>query len=442
MKKFVLLNSPIFWNSEGENENYLSPIGLGYIATRLEEEKIEVELVDCVKEKLSVGDIITYLNQANPDFWGINIFTQNYSIVKYIVEKMKIKGSCFIGGQVVKSIFNEILEWNVNSDLNIIIGEGEYIIPSIVLDKCAEPPFLIKKNMKVYKVDKHSIYYPKDISNVRLNRKYLGNEIIENHYGEKEAAMITSRGCVYNCAFCGGARGLNEDVSIRIRSEESVKNEIEEIKLLYPDVKSIRILDDLFLRNRESIDMAQRIFSQFPQLSWRAMVHVLSLVSSTEKIKLLKECNCRELFMGIESGSMTIRKRINKLGEIDDVIKVAEAILANGIDLKGYFMYGFPKETKADFEATYKLAQNIVRISRDTKGKFRTSVFQFRPYHGTQLYNEILEENGSISPCHPNETLKAMQKRAQFNFSSGNYSSETDEILNEYIIKTQSLTLS
>lgn len=25
------------------------------------------------------------------------------------------------------------------------------------------------------------------------------------------------------------------------------------------------------------------------------------------------------------------------------------------------------------------------------KGTFRVSVFQFRPYHGTQLYNEILK---------------------------------------------------
>ena len=32
MKKFVLLNSPIFWDSTKENEQYLSPLGLGYIA--------------------------------------------------------------------------------------------------------------------------------------------------------------------------------------------------------------------------------------------------------------------------------------------------------------------------------------------------------------------------------------------------------------------------
>ena len=54
MKKFLLLNSPIFWDSVKENEQYLSPLGLGYIATCLDKAGIKVELVDCVKEKMSV----------------------------------------------------------------------------------------------------------------------------------------------------------------------------------------------------------------------------------------------------------------------------------------------------------------------------------------------------------------------------------------------------
>lgn len=51
MKKFVLLNSPIFEDSRKENEQYLSPLGLGYIATYLEKANIDVILIDCVKEK-------------------------------------------------------------------------------------------------------------------------------------------------------------------------------------------------------------------------------------------------------------------------------------------------------------------------------------------------------------------------------------------------------
>ena len=233
------------------------------------------------------------------------------------------------------------------------------------MGKCEQKPEIIQGNKYVYRVNVNSIYFPNDISNIFLNRKYLGNELITNHYGEKEVAIITSRGCAFDCAFCGGAKSLNKDVRTRIRTEESVIKELGYIVNSYPDVQSVRILDDLFLRNAKSIDMANNIFSQFPKLSWRGMVHVLSLVNAIDKIRELQVGNCKELFIGIESGSESIRKKINKLGQPDDIIKVSQEILRCGIDLKGYFIYGFPQETKEDFQKTYELASKLKAISQE-----------------------------------------------------------------------------
>lgn len=440
MKKFLLLNSPIYWDSTSEKEQYLSPLGLGYIATYLEKAGIDVDLIDCVKERKAVLDIIALINDLHPAYVGINIFTQNYNMVKYIVENIDTDCECFIGGQVVKSIFEDILQWEVKNKLNIIIGEGEFIIPEIVLGNCKQQPERENNNKFVFRVNKESEYFPAEISNLFLNRKYLGNEIIYNHYGEKEIALITSRGCAFDCAFCGGAKSLNKDVPTRIRTEESVIKEIKDILFAYPDIQSVRILDDLFLRNSKSIDMANNIFSQFPQLSWRGMVHVLSLVRTIDKVKNLRNGNCKELFLGIESGSEYVRAKINKLGKPEDIIRVSKEILRSGIDLKGYFIFGFPGETKEDFQKTFELASKLKDMSLMTSGVFRTSVFQFRPYHGTQLYNEIVEKNGIIHGCKFNNEISHFNGRSQFNFDFGNYSMEPDEILNEYIIKTQELT--
>ena len=440
MKKFILFNSPIFWDATKEKEQYLSPLGLGYIATYLEKAGIDVTIVDCVKERKSVNDIVDFINKTHPDYIGINIFTQNYEMVKYIIESITITCDCFIGGQVVKSIYLDILRWNTQNRLNIIIGEGEFIIPALVSGRCKQIPEQENDQKVVYRVNKNSEYFPKDISNIFLNRKYLGNEIIYNHYGEKEIAIITSRGCAFDCAFCGGAKSLNKDITTRIRTEESVITEIREILSAYPDIQSIRVLDDLFLRNGKSIDMTNNIFLKFPHLSWRGMVHVLSLAKDVEKVKKLRRGRCRELFIGIESGSESVRRKINKLGTIDDIITVSKAILESGIDLKGYFIYGFPGETKEDFQKTYELASKIKEISTNTTGTFRTSVFQFRPYHGTQLYNEIVKGTGIIHECEFNQSISKFEGRSQFNFDFGNYSKEKDEILNQYIIKTQELT--
>lgn len=440
MKRFILLNSPMFWEPLDNKEDYLPSIGLGYIATYLEKVGMSVEVLDCVKNRLSAREIINLVNSQKPDFLGINVFTQNLNIVKYIIENILNKCELFVGGQAVKSIYTEILKWKTNNEMNIIIGDGEFIIPSIVSGTCNQNPEIIVDNKKVYRVNKNSIYFPTDISNLDLNRKFLGDELIINHYRDEEISLVTSRGCDFNCAFCGGARSLNLDVPVRIRSSESIIKEIKEVLNIHPNVKSIRILDDLFLRNDESIRLANEIFNNFPQLSWRGMVHVLSLKKSIHMIDELVNSGCKELFIGIESGSEKIRRKINKVGTPEDVKNVITELLNRGIDVKGYFIYGFPGENKDDFQKTYELARELKEISKFTKGNFRPSVFQFRPYHGTKLYEEIREGTGIKSICEFNNAISKFEGRAQFNFSFGNYSDESVELLNEFIIKTQEIT--
>lgn len=52
--------------------------------------------------------------------------------------------------------------------LNIIIGEGEFIIPALVLGLCNQIPEELKNQKFVYRVNKDSEYFPEDISNVFL----------------------------------------------------------------------------------------------------------------------------------------------------------------------------------------------------------------------------------------------------------------------------------
>ena len=149
MKKCILINSPIFWDAAAEGENYLSPLGLGYIATYVEKAGIQVEILDAVKQRKSVEDIVKYIEEKQPDYVGINIFTQNYKLVKAICEQTKVKCEWFIGGLVVGSIYEEIVKWNLKNRMNIIIGDGEYIIPTIILDNKKVEPIKKIENIKV-----------------------------------------------------------------------------------------------------------------------------------------------------------------------------------------------------------------------------------------------------------------------------------------------------
>lgn len=437
---FLLLNSPIYRERSYAVEDYLPPLGLGYIATNLLKSGINALIIDCVKERLGIKEIYALLKERNPDYIGINVFTQNYETVKEIIEGCPVGARLIIGGQVVKSIYNEILKWNVLNPLTIVIGEGELLLPAMVLGNCIEKPFAHNNDIEVYRVDKNSAYYPKDLDKVHLNRAVLKNDIVTNHYGQKEAAIVTSRGCMYNCAFCGGAHNLNRDVSIRFRTIIDVEEEISEIIHSHPDVTSIRVLDDLFLRDESSIINAIELFKKHSNLTWRGMAHILTFTKCIQTLPLLREHGCRELFIGIESGSIEMRRKINKPGTLEQVIDVITAILQAGIDVKGYFMYGFPNETTADADATFALASRLSAIAQTSKAKFRPSVFQFRPYHGTHLYNEMIKSGQNISSIRGNDDLNAFSGRSQFNFESGNYSDIEDGQLNDYILKTQKLS--
>lgn len=438
--KFLLLNSPIYWESKNVDEAYLPPIGLGYIATSLHESGIDVEIVDCVKLRIGVKDIIKLIEEKSPEYVGINIFTQNYELVKYILENCYKPCTLFLGGQIVKSIYPDVLEWNIKNKLVMIIGEAELILPSIITGTCKEKPFYVKDNKVVYIVNKDSVYFPADLACIRLDRSFLSNEILENHYGLIEASVITSRGCLYDCAFCGGARSVNDNSYVRVRKSQDIIDEIQVIRIMYPDVNCIRVLDDLFLRNRKSIKNAIDIFNRFENLYWRGMAHVLSFINSFDVLDELKKSGCKELFIGIESGSEKIREKIKKIGTVEQVISVVRMLLNAGIDVKGYFIYGFPGERLEDFDKTYSLAVELKNISKSTEGNFRCSVFQFRPYHGTQLYAEILESGQIIGSIKGNEAINQISGRSQFNFQSGNYSKVDDETLNAYILKTQRLS--
>ena len=90
MKKCILINSPIFWDAAAEGENYLSPLGLGYIATYVEKAGIQVEILDAVKQRKSVEDIVKYIQnyemESNCIVENIAFLPDEHPVYKYTNE--------------------------------------------------------------------------------------------------------------------------------------------------------------------------------------------------------------------------------------------------------------------------------------------------------------------------------------------------------------------
>ncbi len=435
-----MINSPLFENKvEGYDEDSLPPLGLGYIGTALRDCGVETRLIDAVADNIPVADIIAAVDQSRANVLAINVFTTNLYLVRKILEGIHAKVRIIVGGLSTKTLWTDIFKFQTASPIDVVMGDGENITPALVNDQVAQLPETAVANRRYFKVDASSSYYQRDISALSLDRSFFENEPGCNPInGETEVSIVTSRGCIYNCAFCSAARSQNVGMGIRERSGVSVSNEIRTLKERYSNLSSIRVLDDLFLKDPHSVDRAVEIFSNHG-IHWRAMAHVMSFKNLSERhLRELADSGCSELFIGIESGSPRILKRIHKTSDVALIKSTVQRVLSVGISVKGYFIYGFPGETEEDCQQTYELAAALKTMALNSKASFRTSVFRYRPYHGTELYHE-LEKSGRALTVVPDVTVNRLIDRQQFNFYVENVATTSEDILYKYIVLTDAL---
>ena len=160
------------------------------------------------------------------------------------------------------------------------------------------------------------------------------------------------------------------------------------------------------------------------------MAHVNTFVHNLDLIAEMKSSRCDEVFIGIESGSPDVRLRIHKNGTPKNIIRVIQKLLTEGIDVKGYFMCGFPGETEDQLQETLDFATKLSKIAMVTESHFRPVVFQLRPYHGTELFNQLVQSGVNINYIRQENFENSKQ---QYNFSAGNFSKVSDEVLKNYI---------
>ncbi len=87
--KTLVINSPLFrYKNPLYDEDSLTPIGLGLIATALKANNINVSLLDAVACNTPLQELISMVCAEMPDFICINVFTTNLELVKEFVESI------------------------------------------------------------------------------------------------------------------------------------------------------------------------------------------------------------------------------------------------------------------------------------------------------------------------------------------------------------------
>ena len=134
----------------------------------------------------------------------------------------------------------------------------------------------------------------------------------------------------------------------------------------------------------------------------------------------------REVALGIESGSDRLLTYMGKRITNEMTRSVVERLTRHGINVKGYFIVGFPTETKAELAQTPALVYDLWDLTKNGPGAFRASVFEFRPYPGTPEWTRLLQ-SGRFTPRQLRDYAavdltssgldEAMRERDEFNFS-------------------------
>ncbi len=212
----------------------------------------------------------------------------------------------------------------------------------------------------------------------------------ENPYCADEAVLFTSRGCPFRCTYCstrGHWRGY------RRFSAAYVVREIEHIARTQPQVRSVYILDDLYVADRRRLREMVRLIES-SGLDRRLKFHgfVRSNLVDDELCELLRRMNVSAIRFGAESGSDAVLGLMERGGKCSVATHQRAIDLADkhGFACGASFMLGFPGETRDDLQRTFDFI-------RRNESKFTVEGFYLAvPLPGTALW-DWASERGFVS---------------------------------------------
>jgi len=193
--------------------------------------------------------------------------------------------------------------------------------------------------------------------------------------------VSSSRGCAWNCAFCGSPRFWGKGV--RFRSPGHFVEELE--RLFQRGVTFFYVSDDAFTIDRNRvIEICRRIVERELKITWYAISRVDCV--DEEMLVWMRKAGCIQISYGIESGSEKIRKRLNKQIKRAQIERAFALTTQHGILSRAYFIYGSPGETWESVQESIDLMMKIKPLS---------AVFYILDlFPGTQLYEDLKKHSG------------------------------------------------
>ncbi|WP_410599798.1 B12-binding domain-containing radical SAM protein [Amycolatopsis sp. lyj-90] len=418
------------------NDFTLPVLGMAYIATYAAAQGFNVGVLDAEAHGLGIEQTARLVNAAAPRWAGFNLLAPTYEISARIAERLDRDIMVMLGGHQAKAMPAEILcDRRMSQCEALVIGEGETRVAALLDDhkRRTELPGVMWLDPIIREpvtggIGKNKHYLAPDINALPfVDRGYLTQDPHRDN-GRLEANMVGARGCPYDCSFCGAAVSANPDITIRTREPHNILNEMDQLR--GTGVNAFRFVDDLFLGVPRVIKTMMNAFTvdrvgDWAQWDATGRINVLYRTSDA-MLDTLAENGLREVALGVESDNPRMLARIDKRITPDMARSVVRRLTERGINVKGYFILGFPTETCAEIDDTVRLVHDLWDITDPLPGRFRASAFEYRPYPGTPDWSELMKSgtytaeqllNYSAVDLTSDGVDESMRERDEFNFS-------------------------
>lgn len=384
------------------------PIGLGYLASAIGSLGTNVEILDygglgLTNEQL-LRNIETELTRRNPDILGITCFTRIAPLAFNIANISKqVLPHCFVVLGGPHPTADPVNTCNIKGVDGVVLGEGELTFRDLVSiieqggDKHVVKGMVWKKNGKIVRNSPRDLLRNLDelqypayhlFPDFKLRLEIDAHGILTHRH--PYMPIFSSRGCPFKCIYC-------HRIFQKVWRPRSPTNVVDEIEFLHGKygVQEIHFEDDNFNFN---IDRAKQICDEVVNrgldISMKFPNGIRADYVDEELIIKLKKAGCYGISIGVETASPRIMRLIKKNLDLKKVKQTVDLAVKHDIQVRGFFMLGFPTETKEDMQLTIDFAKSL---------NLHFAGFSIAtPYPGTELY-EMVKALGFLQEGDHNE---------------------------------------
>jgi len=422
----VLLINPTYRNRDAND----MPHGLLAVSSVLRKTGHAVEIFDSHVHKLSPAQAVEAISDLDFHIVGISGISTSYYFWKEFVRLFRTRYNnipIMAGGSVASTMPETFLKF-IDVDA-IAMGDAEPIaselteslllrsqldnVPGIGFRKGEE--LVLRQEIRVHDMDKEVDYPPYDLIDVSNYQYHLPSDserlLYLERYGIKsgkilEFSLFSSRGCPYSCFFCSRNFG-------RKFVQHSVDRFIMHMRLVAdnysPDL--FCIADELMTTHREwTFDFCEKYIKSGLNIPFRINTRVDSV--DMEMLSQLKKAGCYEVDFGIESGSPTILKEMNKKVTVTQNHKAIELCKEAHMFPNATIVFGMPSETKGTINETKDF---LVQADIKTFGAFFATA-----YPKSALFDYAISE-GYIQDIDKYMLSVDNASRLVINYTSMNY---------------------